>query len=265
MQCKPAIADILIAEMAEIGYESFLETEGGFLGSVVMKKLNKELLEDLFRRYENESLVWKVEEVEKENWNKKWEENYSPVEIGGLIRIRASFHRSDPSYKYELIITPRMSFGTGHHETTELMLMYQLYIDFRNKEVLDAGCGTGILSIMASKLGASKITCFDMEDWAIENAKENFEVNGTSASIIHGSAEDLPEQYYDVIMANINKKVLLDQMKYYASHLRSGGILMLSGFYVEDVKDILEAGEQRRLKKIGENAKNNWALLILSK
>lgn len=262
--CDLSFRDILIAELAELNYDSFQETESGFISSVEISAFDEKALTQLFSRYEEGNVLWTSRETSKENWNKKWEENYPPIEIGEEIIVRAPFHNSSRSYKYEIVIMPKMSFGTGHHETTGLMLKNMARYDFANKSVLDAGCGTGILGIMASKLGANKIVAFDIEEWAFENAIENFQMNNAEAQVIKGSVKELPDTKYNYILANINRNVLLEQMRYYAQHLHQGGKLFISGFHKEDIETLSSEAANNDLKKEFESSENNWCLLILT-
>jgi len=264
VHCKPALAEILMAEMSEIGYESFQETDYGFTSSIPFSNYIQQLLEELVSKYDTEEIRWMKTEAEQENWNHKWEENYPEVNIDNEILIRAPFHKKKDGFRYELEIMPKMSFGTGHHETTALMLRQMLNYDFSKKSVLDAGCGTGVLGIMAAKLGASNVVANDIEEWACENAEENFQKNDQKARIFLGSIDALPDARYDFILANINKNVLLEQLGYYAEHLKSPGKIFLSGFYQDDVKDLMSKAQKLSLKKESESSKNNWAILILS-
>jgi len=264
--CPSELSDILIAELGELGFDSFQEEENGFLGAISSAQFDADFVSEVFKRYKVQGeITWDQAFVNKENWNKKWEENYEPVFVEDKIVVRASFHKIEKRYPYDIIINPKMSFGTGHHETTWLMLKQELALDMKSKLVLDAGCGTGVLSIMASKLGARKIVGFDIEEWAVENAIENLELNGVEGFIVNGSIDRIAEKEFDVILANINKNVLLEHLQEYADRLVENGSLLISGFYTEDIDDLIIAAEKANLKKIESSAKNNWALLVFKK
>jgi ribosomal protein L11 methyltransferase len=204
--------------------------------------------------------------MEKINWNAEWEKNYDPIAVDDLVYVRASFHPSQPGFKHEIVINPKMSFGTGHHATTFQMLRHQGTIDHQGKRVLDVGSGTGILAIMAHLLGASQIQAFDIDDWCVANGNENFELNAVSASMWLGTIKEVnPIGPFDIILANINKNVLLDEMAFYSTLLVNQGYLLLSGFYKEDVNDIVEVANQTGLILIGQQSKDNWAALVFKK
>ena len=223
-----------MAEFAAIGFDNFQETDDGFITNsnaiVDTKAVN-----DVIKRYKEQSGVsYSVIEVGKKNWNKIWEESYSPIIIEDKCIVRASFHPPQPGYPIEIIITPKMSFGTGHHETTYLMMAALLTIDHKNKTVLDAGCGTGILSILSGKLGSNSITAYDNDKWVIDNVQENIKSNGIKAEVILGTVQSIMfSSKFDIILANINKNILLLDIPYYARLLNAGGNLLLSGFLPE--------------------------------
>jgi ribosomal protein L11 methyltransferase len=177
-----------------------------------------------------------LKKIKKENWNEEWEKNYDPIEVGDQIFVRAEFHPPKKNVPYEIIINPKMSFGTGHHETTAQMLALQLKVDHKDKEVIDIGSGTGILAIMAAKLGAASVAATDIDDWCIENAIENFEINRIVPSFVKkGEIASLQlKENYDIVLANINTNVLLSEMEHYVSLMRPKAQLLLSGFYEFD-------------------------------
>ncbi|WP_373400530.1 50S ribosomal protein L11 methyltransferase [Algoriphagus halophilus] len=202
----------------------------------------------------------------KVNWNEEWEKNYDPIEVDDLVFVRASFHDPAPGFQYEIVINPKMSFGTGHHATTYQMLKHQAEIDHKGKRVLDVGSGTGILAIMAHLLEAQEIEAFDIDEWCVENGNENFDLNGLSTRMDIGTIREVnPQGKFDIILANINKNILLDEMEIYAELLDSKGFLLLSGFYTEDIEDLLDHAAPLGLSLYKKNSKDNWAALILQK
>jgi len=257
-----------MAEVAEAGFDTFMETEKGFEAYTEGKKFDAGLLDSILEKYQHVSpLVFFRDEVQKQNWNEEWEKNVEPIFVEDQCLVRAEFHKIEKKYPYEIIITPKMSFGTGHHQTTYLMLKNQMRVDHRNKLVMDAGCGTAILSIMASKLGAKKIEAFDIDEWSVINGKENAEINHSdNITIQQGKISDLQfEDNFDIILANINRNILLDEMKYYSAALVSGGHLLLSGFYEKDIPDLREEALKFGLMELQRDDRETWACLLLQK
>ena len=266
--CDPEFSEILMAEIAEAGFDTFMEIEKGFEAYGEEKKIDTTLVEKVQKKYKHVNpLLLLYEKVEKQNWNKEWEKNVEPINVDNKVFVRAAFHETNPSIPFEIIITPKMSFGTGHHQTTYLMLRAQLALDHTRKHVMDAGCGTAILSIMAVKLGASLVEGFDIDEWSVENGRENIEVNKASNIFIRlGTIRSLSfVEPFDIILANINKNILLEEMEMYARHLKTGGHLLLSGFYTSDIPDLQIAGERHALKEVRRDAKDDWATLLLRK
>ncbi len=264
--CDPDISEIIMAEIGAVGFDSFLETENGFEAYVELENYDKLLLKDLQEKYTNNPAVnFYQDRIQKQNWNEEWEKNYEPIIVDEKCLIRADFHQIEKKYPYELIITPKMSFGTGHHQTTYLMVKNQMAIDHSNKRVMDAGCGTAILSVMACKLGAREVEAFDIDEWSVSNGKENIEVNGcTNVHQQQGKLEDFSfEGKFDIILANINKNVLLDEIRLYNHYLTNGGLLLLSGFYTDDILDLLKEGEIYNLIEERRDERENWAALLL--
>jgi len=265
--CDPEFSEILMAEIGDAGFDSFLETDKGFEAYVELENYDKDQLKLIKEKYSQQThVVFYQDRIQKQNWNEEWEKSYQPIIVDGKCLIRADFHKIQEKYPYELIITPKMSFGTGHHQTTYLMIKNQMTIDHRNKRVMDAGCGTAILSVMASKLGASEVEAFDIDEWSVSNGKENIEVNGcTNIRHQQGKLSELSfSGKFDIILANINKNVLLDEMTLYKQHLLPGGLLLLSGFYTEDISDLLRTGNSLGLKEVRRDERENWAALLLT-
>lgn len=263
--CDPEYAEILMAEIAEAGFDTFLETDKGFEAYVEMEKYDKEQLQFIKEKYSVQTpIIFFQDRIQKQNWNEAWEKSYEPIVVDDKCLIRADFHKIDKKYPYELIITPKMSFGTGHHQTTYLMIKNQMDMDHRGKRVMDAGCGTAILSVMASKLGAKEVEAFDIDEWSVSNGKENIDVNGcTNIHHQQGKLSELNFQgLFDIILANINKNVLLDEIKLYKKYLSPGGLLLLSGFYIEDIPDLAAECAKYNLLALKRDDKENWAALV---
>lgn len=254
--------DILIAQLGEIGFESFMELDEGLLAYVPVDNFNESQLNDLLLHNQfNTPRDYTVKTIKEQNWNKVWESNYDPVIIKDQIYIRAPFHDTIPSYQYEILVDPKMSFGTAHHETTSLMIEMMLDEKMTGKNVLDMGCGTGILAIFAEMLGAKEIDAIDFDEWATDNATENVEKN--KCKNIHvklGNVSNIKTIEYDYILANINRNVLLQDISVYVTHLVNNGILLLSGFYTEDLKLIESSARANNMKFDRKLIKNNWVV-----
>lgn len=264
----PDFTEIITAELGELGYESFVETDEGLLAYIVDENYSEEAVKTLAEKYEDAEIFWQVQIIERKNWNEEWESSYQPIEVEDKIRVRASFHEKDDKFEYDLQITPKMSFGTGHHETTWLVMREQLSLPHQGIDVLDVGCGTGILAILARKLGANHITAFDIDEWCIENTNENFELNGINDSfdVFQGTIEDLSkEKMYGGILANINRNILLNDIPAYIQHLTPGGWLVVSGFYETDAPEISAFATKNGLKQVAIHTRNQWATLVFEK
>lgn len=255
------LRDILSAQLGEIGFESFVETRTGFEAFIPVKSFNNENLNFVLNEFQ-EDFTFSVskEIIESQNWNEVWEKNYfKPLVISNKCVIRAPFHTDYPKAKYEIIIEPNMAFGTGNHETTSLVIEYILENNFDRKLVLDMGCGTGILGILASMKGAKNITAIDIDEWSYNGTKENAALNNIrNINVKLGDAGLLGDENYDVIFANIHKNILLNDMQAYIDNLKSNGILIMSGFYTEDIQDIKTKAESLGLIDAGFKTKNNW-------
>ncbi|CAN5202985.1 50S ribosomal protein L11 methyltransferase [soil metagenome] len=268
VSCKESFSKILIAELSEIGFDSFLEGANGFNAYIELSEFHPPGLEELQKKY---SLLadfnYQLREVEKKNWNEEWEKNYDPIIVENKCIVRASFHHIEQSFPFEITINPKMSFGTGHHATTYLMLSQQLNLDHRSKVVLDAGCGTGILAIMASLAGADSIFACDIDEWAIDNCIENFSLNNCyNVQAFHGTIQSLPPgKIFDIILANINKNVLLNDIPHYALLQKVGSRLVLSGYYQYDIKDISVRCLKSGYVKINDKVKDQWACNLFIK
>lgn len=260
-------ADLLSADLGELGFESFIENNGHLLAYIEKDQFNESAIAQT-ETYENDDVLisfeWK--ELEHENWNKQWESNFSPVFVDDEICVRATFHETQPSYKYEIIIDPKMSFGTGHHATTHLVLSSMCDIDFQGKSVLDMGSGTGVLAIFAAMKGAKPVAAIDIDEWCSVNAQENADRNGVpEIAIFQGGKEKIEGYHVDVILANINRNILLDQMEEYAKALNQGGELHISGFYSHDVGVLVEEAKKHQLNFESQKSLNDWTTVKFRK
>ncbi|TDS17349.1 50S ribosomal protein L11 methyltransferase [Sphingobacterium paludis] len=238
--------DLLISSLGEIGFDTFEDTDQGFAAYIPAANLDIQALETvLLAETEGFDVAYTVKEVEDQNWNTLWESNFNPIVVDDSCYVRATFHEPRPDIPYEIVIDPKMSFGTGHHQTTSMMLSYILEHDFLDKEVLDMGCGTGILAILAIKRGAKSVLAVDYDDVCVASVEENKLLNDTPMiTSALGSKEVLEGQVFDVILANINRNILLDQLDQYSASTRIGGVLYISGFYaVEDLMILREKAE----------------------
>jgi ribosomal protein L11 methyltransferase len=251
--------EILVAELGMLGFESFTETPDGVSAYIQETDWTEGMLEEVqILNSEEVQFEHTREDIEQVNWNQEWEKNFDPIQVLGRVSVRAPFHEN-PGLEYDVVIEPKMSFGTGHHETTHLMIEHLLELDLSGKSVLDMGCGTGILAIFSEMRGASQIDAIDIDPWCYENSVENAERNACeNIRVFQGDARLLVDQQYDLIIANINRNILLADMDAYVSCLRPGGTLLLSGFYLEDVDPINELAEQLGLEMTGKKVKNRW-------
>lgn len=268
LPCPDDLQEILVAELDHIGFESILETDEGLSAYINNDEFNEDLIKDIRNRYslQDEGIKWNL--VEEKNWNMEWEKNFEPVAIDDYCYIRAPFHPSrKDEFRYELVILPKMSFGTGHHSTTYLMIKNQGSIDHIDKKVLDAGCGTAILAVMAEKLGAKEIIAYDIDEWSFENAPENVQLNNSqNIKILKGTIHSLDiDKDFNIILANINKNVLLEEIPFYSDHLLKEGFLLVSGFFKEDEKDLREIAENSGLKHVKSEYKDRWASILFKK
>ncbi len=257
--------EILMAELIEIGFDSFTEEHEGILG-YIQKDLFKEAelkALPLFHKHEV-TIEYSFTEMPNINWNEEWEKNFEPINIEDKVLIRAEFHESVTGM-HEIIIQPKMSFGTGHHPTTHLMIQQMMDIDFAGKRVLDMGCGTSVLAIYAKQKGAGETKAIDIDEWSVENSKENAVRNSVELDIELGTAENLGKENYDVILANINRNILISDIPAYVSVMNAGSELLLSGLCFFDVDDILEVCKENKLKLKKKLQREEWVSLLLEK
>lgn len=255
-------AEILIAQLGMVGFESFVENEHGVTAYIQENDWFENILDNIQILNSKEFEISYVKEtIEQTNWNSEWEKNFNPIQVDNLVSIRAPFHEN-PNLDYDIIIEPKMSFGTGHHETTHMMIQQLLAMDLNNKKVLDMGCGTGILAIFSEMKGASQIDAIDIDNWCYENSIENVSRNNCkNISVFEGDATLLKNQKYDIIIANINRNILLKDMEAYINCLDNNGAILLSGFYKEDVQVIDNAVKQYNLTLDKIIERNNWVSL----
>lgn len=245
-----------------------METHDGFEADAEEHQVDLILVEGIREKYNHvQSLAFRTSFTNKENWNELWEKNVAPVYVDDQCLIRAEFHPSEKKYPYEIVITPKMSFGTGHHPTTHLMIKAMLAVDHHGKQVMDAGCGTAILSIFAALKGAAVVEAFDIDEWSITNGEENARLNNVpNVRVRRGTIADFfwPHKF-DIILANINRNILLAEMAAYSQCLVSGGILLLSGFYVRDIPDLVATANNHQLSLEFQEEREQWATLRLRK
>ncbi len=255
---QPA-SDILIAQLGEVGFESFVENDEGILAYIQKEDWYEDILGSVqIMGNAKIAIDYGLQEIEQENWNETWESNFNPIQVDDQCVVRAPFHER-ANVPYDIVIEPKMSFGTGHHETTHMMLQFILDTDFEGKSVLDMGSGTGVLAILASMKGAKDVEAIDIDNWCYQNAMENMERNDrTNITVREGDAGLLGEKVYDIVLANINRNILLNDIPTYGRSLAQNGILILSGFYTEDISFISEKCGEIGLKFEKSLEKNNW-------
>ena len=255
-------SEILIAELGEKAFESFVETETGIEAYVQKDLWSEDILDDIYLLSSSEfKISYTVKEIEQVNWNEEWEKNFDPIDVDGKCHVRAPFHPKTDA-EFDIIIEPKMSFGTGHHETTHMMIQHLLETDVTNLKTLDMGCGTAILAILAEMKGAKPIDAIDIDNWCYLNSIENAERNNCKEiTVYEGEASLLKGKNYDLIIANINRNILLNDMKSYTDCLNDNGILLLSGFYTEDIPYIDASCLENGLTYVKKFERNNWVSL----
>ncbi|MCW3170587.1 50S ribosomal protein L11 methyltransferase [Chryseobacterium sp. 09-1422] len=258
-------SDILMAELIEIGFDSFTEEIHGILGYIQKDLFKEEELKALpLLQNEEVKIEYTFTEMPNINWNEEWEKNFEPINIDDKVLIRAEFHESVEGM-HEIIIQPKMSFGTGHHPTTHLMIQQMMDIDFSGKKVLDMGCGTSVLAIYAKQIGAGETKAIDIDEWSVENSKENAVRNNVELDIELGTADNLGHENFDIILANINRNILISDIPTYVTVLNDGGKLLLSGLCFFDVDDILEVCRENNLELKKKLQREEWVSLLLEK
>ena len=273
--CNETITDVLSFHLGDIGYDSFVATDNVLAAYIPEKDFLEEHLKntlhnlsiDLADLFKEVKIDYEFKPIEDENWNKEWEKNYfKPLVLSNKCLVRSSFHQVDKSYDYEIVIDPKMAFGTGHHQTTYLMLQEILKLDLTNKTVLDIGCGTAVLAILASLKGAKHVVAIDFDEWAYENAKENVLLNDiTNVDVRLGEIDLVANEKFDFIFANINRNILLQGIEHYATSMKKGAILIMSGFYSEDVEDLKLECKKHNLSYQKTEQKDNWCAVLCIK
>jgi ribosomal protein L11 methyltransferase len=254
---KENFTDILLAELSLFNFESFEETEAG-LSAYVQEDLDEIELISKIRLFSNKDvkITYQKEAIKTINWNEEWEKNFSPILVGSRCMVRAPFHEKK-QVEYDVIIEPKMSFGTGHHATTFQMIELILEENWDTKKVLDMGCGSGVLGILTCMMGAKEATFIDIDDWCVENTEENLERNNVNGKVILGGSEKI-NAHFDVILANINRNILLKDLVNYSAHLNKNGHIYLSGFYKEDLPLIKDEANKQELTFVKSIEKENW-------
>ena len=262
--------DLLISGLADIGFDTFEHTDHGFKGYIASAKVDIIALEQLlFGQWDEVAIHYELREIEPRNWNEAWESNFQPIEVGGVCRVRATFHPSSAGYDYEIVIDPKMAFGTGHHQTTTMMMEYILEEDMEGKTVLDMGCGTGILAILAVKKGADRVVAIDYDPVCYESTQENTLLNKVEKKVeaLCGSVEAIPtRERFDIILANINRNILMEQLPDYAAVLKPGGVVLISGFYKgADAGMLQERASENNLIYVSRRELDQWVAVRLTK
>lgn len=258
------LKDMFMELLGEIGFDSFMDTDDGFTAYCAEPAFDKEGLDGLLQMEQLADVqVLDKELIPDQDWNATWEASYEPAVIDETCRIRAPFHEPDSNYKYDLCIEPKMSFGTAHHETTSQIIKLMLTEDFKGKYVLDMGSGTGVLAILAKKLGSAMTVAIDNDEWAYRNALDNIKMNDENDIIVElGDASSLKNRQFDIIIANINRNILLRDMKEYVKCLKKNGKIFFSGFYEADLVLIEKEAERLGLSYLNHVKKNEWTAAV---
>ena len=262
--CTETVNDVLAAVLGDAGFESFIERESGLSAYIQQSLCNEEVIKNALNEFPlpDTEITYNYVEAEDKNWNEEWEKNFfQPIVIGNRCVIHSTFHHDVPKAEYDIVINPQMAFGTGHHETTSLIISELLNSELEGKSLLDMGCGTSILAILARMRGATPCTAIDIDEWCVRNSIENIELNKvTDIDVELGDAGTLQGKGpFDVVIANINRNILLNDMKQYVACMHPGSELYMSGFYVDDIPVIREEAERNGLDFIHHPEKNHWA------
>lgn len=266
IEIDPAQVEVVIAWLSTVGFQAFEETQKGVKAYIDSPDFDQEATMEALSFLDQESFSISVEEIAPRNWNEEWEASWEDVEIDDFCQIIPSFRKADASFSHTVVVDPKMAFGTGHHETTRSVIRLMKAEDMKGKHILDMGCGTGILGILALKMGAASVFAIDIDPWSVENTQQNTQLNETKGiEVIEGVGKDIPAEKYDLIFANINKNVLLQDIPTYAAHLKEDGKLFLSGFYTQDEPEIKELSKEQGLTFFSRVEENNWVAAAFKK
>ena len=256
-------SDVLIAQLSEIDFESFVENSAGFCAYIQEEQFDEDALKTVLQPFESIfKFSYSIKNIPQQNWNKEWESNFQPIDVAGKCYIRAPFHEAKKGYVYDIIIEPKMSFGTGHHDTTQLMIEKLMSLDVKGKSLLDMGCGTGVLAIVASMMGANPATAIDIDEWSFINTEENLLKNNVHNVVAHqGDAALLEGKQFNFILANINKNILKRDMQIYSAALLQEGEILMSGFFETDCPELIEHASRLNWKLKDQKISNGWAVL----
>ena len=260
--------EMLTYQLGEVGFEMFEDTPQGFKAYIQTANFNNDAVLEIIEGIKemNCEVTYSIQDIPWQNWNAEWEKNYQPEIIGNKIYVRAEFHDANPSYPHEIIVQPRMAFGTGHHPTTSQVMEAMLDIDFKNKSLLDMGCGTGILAILGMQLGASSAYAIDYDPNSVDNSIENAQRNGyPQIEVALGSSELLKGKSYDIILANINRNIILNDLDKYAASLNAGGLLITSGYYTSDLSVIKNKAAEYHIDYLQHTSQNDWCCATFKK
>ena len=267
LEKSEVFSDIVVARLNEIEFETYLEKNNGvkcYIQSKLFDKMKLDIELDKIKQFTK--LNYNINHVAQKNWNEEWEKNFKPIQINSYCLIRSEFHNNNGNFKDEIIITPKMSFGTGHHETTFLMINELYNLDLNDKSILDMGSGTGVLSIVASKNGAKQVVGIDIDEWAFQNSIDNANLNNTkNVSFLHGDINLIENQNFDIILANINRNIIEKDIEDYYNLLSNKGDLLISGFLEEDVDFIINLSINNRFNVINKKNKGQWSMVHLRK
>ena len=270
LQLNPVdlFGEMLTYQLGEVGFEMFEDTPQGFKAYIQTANFNNDAVLEIIDGIKelNCEVSYSIQDIPWQNWNAEWEKNYQPEIIGNKIYVRAEFHEANPSYPHEIIVQPRMAFGTGHHPTTSQVMEAMLDIDFKNKSLLDMGCGTGILAILGMQLGASSAYAIDYDPNSVDNSIENAQRNGyPQIEVALGSSELLEGKSYDIILANINRNIILNDLDKYAAALNAGGLLITSGYYTSDLSVIKNKAAEYHIDYLQHTSQNDWCCATFKK
>ena len=268
--CTETVNDVLAAVLGEAGFESFVESEGGLTAYIQQALCDENTIKNAITEFPlpDTEITYTYVEAEDKDWNEEWEKNFfQPIVIDNRCVIHSTFHKDVPQATYDIVINPQMSFGSGHHETTCLIIGELLDSDLQGKALLDMGCGTSILAILARMRGASPCTAIDIDEWCVRNSLENIELNGVdNIAVSQGDASSLESKGpFDMVIANINRNILLADMKHYIARMNPGAELLMSGFYIDDIPVIREEAERNGLHFVHHREKNRWAAVKFQK